>query len=587
MTTPSQTTSKVFGGGSRVADPLVPADYSAAPEGASLSASSRPRRTRTAAQKLERAEWRERLAAFFTLRAPRKTDRDVDLVLDHFEPPEGAGYEAMWREAVSRYGPEPPQEQLDAARRRVKWFAKLSSFYALVDSSKTHSDIVAILDAAVMSGRSYEEIWERAQTKYGVFVDRPHPDAAAAAQPERRRGTMAMDGPGMASPGQRSASPAHDFLPAERRGGGGSNAALPLREAHFVQRTLAVVLVSGVWMKLYRVAGPVQQQRFHHAVCGELADITNLPTDMTVVRVADHVDGVIVEVDVELPRGWTAHNVGAELVRKVTNGECTVAAIRQAYMDHLGGNPQRVFIADAAIMQYFTSPGLRYNVAVTGKPSAAAGAAIVDGGIVRDDFGRPESAAVRAGNDTVAAARDAAVYPRGDVNDSVGVRTPARRRHQPPGEGEGGLPSDRRTTQGYSALSIVEPAEASLGASPSPRREGHANADDANPLYGAGGRIPEWDVVPRPQYPRALEAGAAFTPGRGSRRDRWSSAVMGSVPDASVATRGLFDTSLPEGATAATPASFLQMSQMGSLGGGGGTGSSRAQEAHRQRGGLD
>ena len=42
------------------------------------------------------------------------------------------------------------------------------------------------------------------------------------------------------------------------------------------------------------------------------------------------------------------------------------------------------------------------------------------------------------------------------------------------------------------------------------------------------------------------------------------------------------------GPHAATPASFLQMSQMGSLGGGGGgTGSSRAQEAHRQRGGLD
>jgi hypothetical protein len=582
-------------------------------------------KNRSAAQRDERAAWSERLAAYFSIRAPKKTEKDVEDALDHFEPPEGEGYSRMWEEAMKRFGPEPAAEQMEAARRKIHWFSKLKSYYALVESSKTQTEIVALMDRFVMDGRSYEDLWTRVQEKYGVYVDRPHPAVAAAAGPTQRQPFYPSDATGVAerrpsrgeSPSSPEAVAPHtsrsgpvvgattrhgvDYDPAprarqatDRHVVAAPGTALPLRAGNLVQRNLFVVLVAGVWMKLYRVAGPAAQARFHHAVTAEVADITNLSTDLSVVKVSDHVDGVVVEIDFDVPSGWSAQAIATELIRKVTNGECTVAAIRQAYADHLGGNAQRVYITDAAVLQYFTSPGLRYNVAVSGKSAAA----VVDaGGIERDDFNAPASAASTAARAAATAARDTVVYPRGGVDD-----TPRSTRHRGNSPPRGAYTRDdvvdRRPTYGFSPRTITEPTEASTPVTAG----GMLDTRDPIMYDSSGHRIPEWDVIPRQAAPKALlqtDRLGTRTPVR--RRSDIPPATM-------TANRAGIGSVLPEGARPVQPASFMQLYQLGDwntpgsaaegiypdthVSGGfvaplsGATSSDRAQEAFRRRGGV-
>jgi hypothetical protein len=628
--------------GSVIIPQYTSANLPAAASSPSLTtAASSPTRPRTQQERQVRAVWREKLAAYFSIRAPKKTERDVDLALDHFEPPKGAGFDKMWDEAVARFGSEPPAEQMDAARLRIRWYAKLSSYYALLDSSKTHSDIIALMDKFVMEGRSYEELWDRVQEKYGVYIDKPAStkgalaasttSSAAVTGAAPRPGTMAAQIAAEVdrldyvqrhheprSTAGRTHSPLarrpntdewnvsgayDDYGPDARSAAAPRSTAqaknLPLRPSNLIQKSLFAILVAGVWMKLYRAASPAAQSRFHRAVAAEIGDLTNLTSDLAVTKVSDHVDGVVVEIDFEVPAGWSAEGIGTELVRKVTNGECTVAAIRQAYLDHLGGNAQRVYIADAAVVTYFTSPGMRYNVALTGR---ATGGYATNVGVVRDDFQRPDSAAANAFAAAGASARDHVVYPRGGDE----ARTPpARQTHF------GGAHSPRQ---------IVEPTVSSAA---SPGMVGPPPRDRSPPLMydSAGRRIPEHELIPRQAVPKVLaepDRWSGVPPRRGAGAGGSGTFHQQPVPSlpshqlqstpAAGPAGSSFGTVLPEGARPAQPASFMQLYQMGdwhtpglpargnlgdpSFAGGyadplsGATPTSRAREAHVRRGGV-
>lgn len=601
---------------------------------AALQAMDKPK-VRTQAQREARAEWKERLAAYYSLNAPHKTEQDVELCLDHFEPPEGQGYAEMYIQVQKRFGPEPSGDTMRAARDRIKWLYKLRSYYALVDSTKTQDDIEVILGRFAMEGRSYEELWARVQAKYGVYVDQPHPSLVASARRDPPKGSLAAVGQYMdtASPvlvpagrsGRKKSPTQHQHhrtpvasyadAPDEYAPGPKQMArALPLREGALVTRHMVIFVVAGLMTKIYRAAGPVSKANFHRAVCIEAADNMNV-TDVEAFRVnkiTDHIDGSVIEFEFEMPRGWTTEGTGRELVRKVTNGETSIATLRQSYADDLGGNPTRVFIAEAAVMEYHTTPSLRYTPSISGKkPASLLAIEGAEGGA--------------ASLDEVATA--APPYPRGVAPEGlsklpqhapqlyhtpIGVRrtspprmptareqredretvTPTKRIRPAaaPAAAAAAAGGGGRDVGAISRL-IAEPTEASTSPSQVQRLAG----PEQQHFDSSGRRIPAWDVIPRPAPPDILTNGPA-TPRAHQRLGLAPSAALAPATAPQVGAGNM--SHLPQnhsnssrqggtGATTIAPSSFMQLYQLGEWGTGSGepAAATRAQLAHAQRGG--
>ena len=154
-------------------------------------------------------------------------------------------------------------------------------------------------------------------------------------------------------------------------------------------------------MRLYKLAGPQGQSRFNHAVSSTIIDMLQLPVPLTVTRVTDHIDGVVVELELDdtlLPGGWSSAGVGDLLIKRVVQAECATSLIRQTYAEYLGGNPQKVFFIDAAFLQYKVTPGMRHRLDIVSHAKSAASTAAkqamapddpMEGG--QDDSGPPTS----------------------------------------------------------------------------------------------------------------------------------------------------------------------------------------------------
>ena len=306
--------------------------------GMSTPGTSQGKLTGTPATPAERARWRQKLQTYFSLVAPHKI-KDIEACLDHYDGKRG-GFDAMWTSAQKRFGPAPTGDQYVVRAERQRWREKLKSYYTLVDPSKTDEDVEECLSHFEAKPGGYDKMWKQVQQRYGVVID---PSSVATTTANRK-----------VSPG-RKVNPL-----APKQSQAAQAVPMPVIEA----KVSVMVVVGGISPKLYRIAGPAKQYRFNAAVAQEVKVITNLPNPLTVINVSESVDSVVVEMDTALPHGWSAANIGSDLIQKVMAGNCSVVNIRRAYLEQLEGNPQRVFIIDAAVAEYRASPGFRYHLKI-------------------------------------------------------------------------------------------------------------------------------------------------------------------------------------------------------------------------------
>jgi hypothetical protein len=301
-----------------------------------------------------RNRWREKLTQYFTLVAPFKL-KDVDAVLDYYDGKPG-GFEAMWENAQKRFGPNPDPAAAAALEERAKWRAKLKAYYVLVDPEKTDADVEDCLNHFSKKGPDgFDKMWRQAQLRYGVIVD-------SNLGPATNIENVRLGGGTGAPPNSMSVSSSKP-TPSQKPNFSNEMSAIMARPS-FQSRIVIIVCVGGVSPKLYRTATPAQQYKFNAAVAYEVQLGLHLPQPLSVCHVSEGVDAVTVEMETQLPpnSGFTAESVGNDLMLKVKNGELAVPNTRRAYAEHLQGNPQRVFIVEAAVVEYRSSPGLRYHL---------------------------------------------------------------------------------------------------------------------------------------------------------------------------------------------------------------------------------
>lgn len=291
-----------------------------------MDASSVPGLEGPSAASTVRANWKRRLEALFSVRAPHKTQTDIENALQHFSSTESGGWDEMWRQALAKYGPEPNADEV----RRAFWRNKLSAYFLLVDSSQTPDDIEECLDFFEHRMEGFEGMWMKAQKKYGLFVDSNN---TAASEAEKCVGDIVVE---------RNKA---DVL---------SGVIEP--------RVVVMVLIGGISYRLYQSAPPSAQFKFNSAVASEVKFCAEFPNPLTVVKVSEHVDGMTLEMETKCPQSTQV--CGSLLVHYINAGAFPTGLIRKAYLDHINGNPSKVFVVEGAVVESRQTANYRGNLMI-------------------------------------------------------------------------------------------------------------------------------------------------------------------------------------------------------------------------------
>ncbi|CUG06185.1 Hypothetical protein, putative [Bodo saltans] len=275
--------------------------------------------------------WRRRLLALFSVRAPQKTQRDVDSAVEYFTKPETGGWDEMWRQAIKKYGAEPTPEEV----RRAFWRNKLSAYFLLVDSTQSPRDIEDCLDYFEHRLEGYEGMWIKVQRKYGLVVDASQ---QAAREEEKVIGDVVVE------------RTYKNVL---------SGAIEP--------RVVVIVVVSGVSYRLYHAAPPAMQFKFNSAVAAEVKYCAEFPNTLHVCKVTEHVDGVTIEMETQSPEG--TQTSGSLLVHYVNSGNFPTGLIRKAYLEFIQGNPAKVFVMEVAVVESRQTANYRGSILIRPEPS--------------------------------------------------------------------------------------------------------------------------------------------------------------------------------------------------------------------------
>lgn len=275
-----------------------------------------------------RKRYANRLTLLFTVRCPhKKTQQDVEEALVHFSKPDSGGWEEMMRQATERFGPEPN----DAEVRRAFWRRKLTAYFVLVNADQSAEDVEECLDYFEPRVESFEGMWTRVQRKYGFVVDKDN--QRAEAEEARFRGGVEVQ------------RPQSEVLAGMIRG-----------------RVIVMVTVTGIPYKAYLEASQASQFRLNSAIASEIKYCAEFPMPLIVVRVAEHVEGLFVELETECPEG--SARPASLLVHHINGGAFPTGLIRTAVVEFLGNsvNPARVFVQDGAVSENRTTANFSGSV---------------------------------------------------------------------------------------------------------------------------------------------------------------------------------------------------------------------------------
>lgn len=275
--------------------------------------------------------WRRRLLALFSVRAPQKTQRDVDNAVEYFTKPETGGWDEMWRQAIKKYGAEPTPEEV----RRAFWRNKLSAYFLLVDSTQTPQDIEECLNYFENRLEGFEGMWIKVQRKYGLVVDASQ---QAMQEEEKVIGDVVVE-----------------------------RTYKKVLSGAIEPRVVVIVVVSGVSYRLYHAAPPAMQFKFNSAVAAEVKYCAEFPNTLHVCKVTEHVDGVTIEMETQCPDGTQSH--GSLLVHYVNSGSFPTGLIRKAYLEFVQGNPSKVFVMEAAVVESRQTANYRGSILIRPEPS--------------------------------------------------------------------------------------------------------------------------------------------------------------------------------------------------------------------------
>ena len=236
----------------------------------------------------------------------------------------------MWQQATARFGGEPTDSEV----RRAYWRKKLQAYFLLVDSSQTPQDVEESLDYFENRAESFEGMWEKVQKRYNFFVNiEPSNDLKVDNVTLRRSPDTAAAG---------IMSPRVDIL----------------------------TLVGGVAYKLYPQAPQEDQFRFNSAVAAEVRDCGEFPNNLIVTKVAEHVDGIMVEMETSVVE--STQKYGSLLVHHTQSGSFPTGLIRKSYVDNIKGNPGKIFVLECCVAEYRISSGFRFNLLLCNPPENSA-----------------------------------------------------------------------------------------------------------------------------------------------------------------------------------------------------------------------
>jgi hypothetical protein len=277
-----------------------------------------------------RAHWRRRLTRLLAVRAPHKSEKDIEEALDHFTNEENGGFEEMWKQATTRFGTDPSDSEV----RRAYWRKKLQAYFLLVDSSQTPQDVEESLDYFEGRAESFEGMWEKVQKRYNFYVNiEPSGDLKVDDVTLRRSPDSAAAG--IISP-----------------------------------RVCVLVLVGGLSYKLYQQAAQEDQFRFNSAVAAEVRDCGEFPNTLIVTKVSEHVEGMMFEMDTVVVD--STQKFGSLLVHHTQCGGFPTGLIRKSYVDHIKGNPGKIFVLETCCAEYRVSGGFRHNLLLSTPPENSA-----------------------------------------------------------------------------------------------------------------------------------------------------------------------------------------------------------------------
>jgi hypothetical protein len=276
-----------------------------------------------------RRRYHNRLTLLFTVRCPhKKTQEDVEEALTFFSKPDSGGWEEMMKQATQRFGPEPNEAEV----RRAFWKRKLTAYFVLVNADQSAEDVEECLDYFEDRVESFEGMWTKVQRKYGYVVDKDN--QRVQAEEARFRGGVVVE------------RPPNEVLAGLIRG-----------------RVVIMVVVTGIPYRSYHEAPQVSQFRLNSAIASEIKYCAEFPNPLIVVRVAEHVEGLFVELETECPEG--SARPGSLLVHHVNGGAFPTGLIRTAVVEFLEGsgvNPARVFVQDAAVSENRTTANFSGSV---------------------------------------------------------------------------------------------------------------------------------------------------------------------------------------------------------------------------------
>ena len=122
------------------------------------------------------SQQKERLRKFYARYAPQKTESDVETAVNRYAHEPG-GYDAMWQQLTTKYGPEvpsgavrspgqspPPQDVVSQQKERLR------KFYSRYAPQKTESDIETAVNRYAHEPGGYDAMWQQLTTKYGPEV---------------------------------------------------------------------------------------------------------------------------------------------------------------------------------------------------------------------------------------------------------------------------------------------------------------------------------------------------------------------------------------------------------------------------------